>query len=235
MTIQGFDHGAQIFATALQIFNQFELTIEIGSDFNQYRSLLLKHRPQQPLGPPFDPEIHELNAQNAFWLVAKDRDGRVVHTQAMRVLNLQSTTLADHLRGSFRSFPPVGPDIDLAASRYRAGLSAQKISVVVCYHGELWMDDTVGAFRGRGLSAVLGRFAFLTGLMRLSPDYIFGSVALPVIFKGLAERLGYMHTEPSCIRWRQNDSDRLLEGFMVWMSRDDLKFVMTIPLLDLVA
>ena len=97
MTIQGFDHGAQIFATALQIFNQFELTIEIGSDFNQYRSLLLKHLPQQPLGPPFDPEIHELNAQNAFWLVAKDRDRRVVHTQAMRVLNLQSTTLTDHL------------------------------------------------------------------------------------------------------------------------------------------
>ena len=82
---------------------------------------------------------------------------------------------------------------------------------------------------------MLGRFAFLTGLMRLSPDYIFGSVALPVIFKGLAERLGYMHTEPSCIRWRQNDSDLLLEGFMVWMSRVDLKFVMTIQLLDLAA
>ena len=203
--------------------------------FNQDPFLLVKHRTQQPLGSPFDPKIHESNAQNAFYLVAKYRDEWVVHTQAMRVLNLQLSTLEDHLLGSFRSLPLVGPDIDFAASPYRAGPSVQKISGVMCYQGELWMDDTVGAFRGRGLSAVLGRFAFLTCLMRLSPDYIFGFVARLVIFKGLAERMGYMHTEPSCIRWRQNDSDLLLEGFMVWMSRVDLKFVMTIQLLDLAA
>ena len=70
MTIQGFDHGAQIFATAMQIFDQFDITIEIGSDFNAYQLLLLEHRSQQPLGPPFDPKIHQLNAENAFWLVA---------------------------------------------------------------------------------------------------------------------------------------------------------------------
>lgn len=45
MTIQGFDHGAQIFATAMQIFDQFDITIEIGSDFNAYQLLLL----EQPL------------------------------------------------------------------------------------------------------------------------------------------------------------------------------------------
>ena len=49
MTIQGFNNGEQIFATAMQIFNQFDITIEIGSDFNKYRLLLLEHRPQQPL------------------------------------------------------------------------------------------------------------------------------------------------------------------------------------------
>ncbi|MDB3928799.1 hypothetical protein N9413_06210 [Paracoccaceae bacterium] len=47
MTIQGFNNGEQIFATAMQIFNQFDITIEIGSDFNKYRRLLLEHRPQQ--------------------------------------------------------------------------------------------------------------------------------------------------------------------------------------------
>ena len=80
MTIQGFNHGEQIFATAMQIFNQFDITIEIGSDFNKYRRLLLEHRPQQPLGPPFDPNIHQLNAKNAFWLIAKGPDGAVIHT-----------------------------------------------------------------------------------------------------------------------------------------------------------
>jgi len=56
-----------------------------------------------------------------------------------------------------------------------------------------------------------------------------------MIFKGLAERLGYMHSEPASIRWRLNNKDWPLEGFMVWMARDDLKFMMTIPLIDLVA
>jgi hypothetical protein len=57
MTIQGFDHGAQIFATAMQIFDQFDITIEIGSDFNAYQLLLLEHRSKQPLGSAFDPKI----------------------------------------------------------------------------------------------------------------------------------------------------------------------------------
>ena len=60
MTIQGFNNGEQIFATAMQIFNQFDITIEIGSDFNKYRLLFLEHRPQQPLWPSFDPNIHQL-------------------------------------------------------------------------------------------------------------------------------------------------------------------------------
>jgi hypothetical protein len=235
MTIQGFDHGAQIFATAMQIFDQFDITIEIGSDFNAYQLLLLEHRSQQPLGPPFDPKIHQLNAENAFWLAARGSDSRVIHTQSMRVLDLKSSNLENHLRESFRDFPPVGPDIDLAASRYRAGPGAQKILGRVCYHGELWMDDSLGAYRGSGLSAVLGRFAFLTCIKRFSPDYVFGFVARSMIFKGLAERLGYMHSEPASIRWRLNNKDWPLEGFMVWMARDDLKFMMTIPLIDLVA
>lgn len=66
MTIQGFNNGEQIFVTAMQIFNQFDITIEIGSDFNKYRLLLLEHRPQQPLGPPFDPNIYQLNAKMHF-------------------------------------------------------------------------------------------------------------------------------------------------------------------------
>ena len=48
MTIQGLNNGEQIFATAMQIFNQVDITIEIGSDFNKYRLLLIEHRPQQP-------------------------------------------------------------------------------------------------------------------------------------------------------------------------------------------
>ena len=59
-------------------------------------------------------------------------------------------------------------------------------------------------------------------------------MAQPFIFKGLAERLGYMHSEPVSIRWRLHNKDRALEGFMAGMVRDDLQFMITIPLVDFV-
>ncbi len=124
------------------------------------------------MGPPFDPEIHKLSAQNALWLAVKDRDEWVVHTHTMRVLNLSSSMLLDHLEGSSCSFAHVGPDIDLAALQYWVGSIAEKIRSAVVYLGGLWEDGIVGALRTPRLSAVLGRFTFLACLMRLSPDYI---------------------------------------------------------------
>ena len=75
------------------------------------------------------------------------------------------------------------------------------------------MDDRLGAYRGSGLSAVLGRFAFLIVCQAVVTGLCFrvcGSVH--VIFKGLAERLGYMHSEPASIRWRLHNKDRPSKG-----------------------
>jgi hypothetical protein len=97
------------------------------------------------------------------------------------------------------------------------------------------MGGEPGQFRGSGLSCVLGRFAFMTALRRLSPDHIMGFMLKPVAFKGFAERQGYMHAEPGALRWYKNGEPDPMETFMVYMSDEDIRFVLDMPLNELVA
>lgn len=235
MSFHNLGVGAQVKATSIEIFDRFGVRMVVGSDFNEYHKELLKFRPHQPLGAPFDPTIHNMSSKNCFWVIGYDSDNRVVHTQAMRVIDLGSRSLADHMNADFRKYPPVGVDLDLDASRYRPGPGARRITGKAAYHGELWIDDKSEEFRGTGLSELLGQYAFLLALERFDPDFVFGFVARPVAHKGLAERLGFMHNEPRAVNWRMAESPKVLEGYMVYMSNEDLHFVLGLPVHDFVA
>ncbi len=234
MAIHDVFDGALLIASAMDILSRHEVSVTVGEDMEEYRALLAEYRPEQPLGPPFDPQLNDISASNAFWIVGRDPTGRVVHTQAMRLIDLQGQTLESYLREGFRAFPPAAVDLDMQRSRYRAGPGAGRITGRVCYHGEVWLRPDP-AYRGTGLSCVLGRFAFMTAVLRWMPDYVFGFMPRGVAFKGFAERQGYMHAEPGVLRWVPRDSDKVLEGFMVWMSREDIRYVMGMPLNELVA
>ena len=97
------------------------------------------------------------------------------------------------------------------------------------------MGGAPGQYRGTGLSCVLGRYAFLVAMQRWSPDHVIGFMPKPVAFKGFAERQGYMHAEPGCLRWFIRGEDSPLEGFMVYMSNEDIRFMLDMPLRELVA
>lgn len=235
MTMQELGFGAQLISASAEIFDRYGVRLVTGTNFNEYHRALLKHRPNQPLGAPFDPTIHKMSTKNSFWIIGYDADDRIVHTQAMRLIDLGSQSLAEYMRASFRQFPPVGVDLDLDASRYRAGPGARRIRGTAAYHGELWLDNSNPDIRGSGLSSMLGHFAFMTALHRFNPDHVFGFVARPVAHKGLAERLGFMHNEPSAVNWHMAESPKVLEGFMVYMSNEDLRFVLGLPMHEMAA
>ena len=123
----------------------------------------------------------------------------------------------------------------MGRSRFKAGPGAKRIAGKVCYHGEVWMGGAPGQFRGSGVSSILGRFAFLTALQQWSPDYVFGFMPKPVAHKGFVERQGYMHAEPFALRWFIKGKADPLEGFLAYMSREDLHFVLDMPEADLEA
>lgn len=229
MTIQGLNAEDRFAATSHDILNKFGVTLSIGHDFERYRALLAQGRPDHILGAPFDPDLHELNASNAVWVIGYDEDGAVMHTQALRMLNLDGGTLGTYLRRRFRDFPPSGLDLDMERSRFKPGPGAKRIAGRVTYHCEVWMGGAPGQYRGTGVSSILGRFAFLTALQKWSPDYVFGFMPKPVAHKGFVERQGYMHAEPFALRWFIKGKDDPLEGYLAYMSREDMQFVLDMP------
>lgn len=233
MSFQSLNAGTQFVATSRDILHQNQISVTIGSNFLKYRALLSKERPQQMLGAPFNPDAHTLNPKNAFWLIARDADGALMHTQASRLVDLKSASLASYLQNGFREFPPALPDLDMRRSRYRASPGAHRISGQVVYHGEVWMGDT-GPYRGTGLSTVLARYGIHEAMCRWNPDYIFGLMARAVAFKGFAERMGYMHNEPGAVRWYRKGSDRPLEGFLSYLSNEDARYMLEMPVIDVV-
>lgn len=235
MTMHAFSDDTFFRAASLDILARYKVTLTIGSDFEVYREHLAEGRPDHKLGAPFDPDLHDLNETNAFWIVGRSSEGKMMHAQAMKLLDNGASSVGEYFRYNFKRFPPPGVDIDYRRSRYRAGPGAQRIKGRVCYHGEVWMGGEPGQYRGSGLSCVLGRFAFMTALQRLSPDHVVGFMLKPVAFKGFAERQGYMHAEPGALRWYTRGAQDPMETFMVYMSEEDIRFVLDMPLKELVA
>ena len=200
MSIHDVYDGSQVIAQSLDILDKYRVSLKVGEDFEEYRALLAEHRPDHDLGLPFDPEHQFMTPANAFWIAGFDHDGELIHTQAMRMIELGNSHLSDYMRENFLDFPPSGLPLDLKRSRYRPGPSAKRMTGRTVYHGEVWMGGTKGQFRGSGLSCVLGRFAFMSAMLRWSPDHFFGFMPRAVAFKGFAERQGYMHAEPAAAR-----------------------------------
>ena len=67
-------------------------------------------------------------------------------------------------------------------------------------------------------------------MKRWNPDFVFGFIAVPVAYKGFAERMGYFHTEPGALRWLRKGSDKAMEGFITYLSNDDARFMLDLPI-----
>ncbi|ASY61122.1 hypothetical protein [Sinorhizobium sp. CCBAU 05631] len=193
--------------------------ITMGHDFEEYVEITGKLPGKSPTYPSFRPDCSDVPPGKAFWIVGRDREGRVAHVQAMRLDDLSETDLAEHL-GSLRAWfadPKLkaGPG---SSSRCNAP-TARSISGLVAYHGDIWLRED---FRGGGLSTFIGRIAFGLAWANWSPDFIYALVAGWHIEKGVVDRYGYVHRERhgSVLRLPShgiNDDD-----WLVWLTRDEL-------------
>ncbi|MEM8654824.1 MAG: hypothetical protein AAGF36_08765 [Pseudomonadota bacterium] len=214
-------------AATLDEIETMGVRISSGTDFEVYREFLAETRPDHALGEPFEPAKYGLTAQNALWIVGRDMDGRIVHTQALKRMRLGGGSLGDYLHKNLREFEPSGVSIDYGRSVYRAGPAANRMTGTIVYHGEFWVGGSPR--RGALLSPVLGKFAFLTALKLWRPDYTFGFIAKSLAHKGFASRFGFMHSEPNAICYAMTGSDETFEGIMGYMTSEDLAYVVDTP------
>ncbi|MER9108078.1 hypothetical protein NKH95_29740 [Mesorhizobium sp. M0848] len=195
------------------------LQIMMGDDFEEYVGITSRLSGKSPTYPSFRPDCSDLPPGKAFWIVGRDREGKVAHVQAMRLDDLSNTNLAEHL-GSLRAW--------FANPKLKAGPcsscrcdapTARSITGLAAYRGDLWLRED---FRGRGLSTSIGRIAFGLAWAKWSPDFIYALVAGWSIEKGIFNRYGYLHREPhgSVLHLPAHGIDD--DEWLVWLTRDEL-------------
>ncbi len=204
------------------------IRLTIGSDFTEFQTHLDTQSQRHVLSPMFDARKSSIPPEKAFWIAGFDENNELVHTQAMRLIDLSGSTLDGHLEQHFCDYRPGTLEIDESRSAYIPTPGLMNIAGHICYHGELWLKSGPRGYRGTGLTAVLPRLALALGLLRWSPDFIFGFMFPIAACRGLAAREGYMHLEPGCIEWGQRGDSDLLEEWLVWMSRADLDYLVSI-------
>ncbi|HHS93794.1 MAG TPA: hypothetical protein ENK63_00410 [Rhodobacterales bacterium] len=207
------------------------IILETGTDFRFFKRVIASLPNKNQLGPRFDPDNKTFDPNGAFWIIGRDPDGRVVHTQALCLENLRGMSLARYLEDEFTTFFPYTPDPK--RTKYFAGPSSHVIRGTTCYHGELWLLGGNNRFRGMGLAAPLVRLAILTAMEIWDPDYIFGFVRVEVITKGLAARAGFLHMEPDSLIWSKQGEQQVNKAWMTWLGREDLIHLLNMTAMDM--
>jgi hypothetical protein len=234
MTMQFSADAAPFIATSRDILFSQGIDLTFGTDFEEYKEIVADERPMQKLGAPFDPEINELNKNNAFWVIGRSEDGALIHTQASKRIRLSGRPLSSYMMRQFRAFPPPLPGVNLTTSRFRATPGTHRIAGTAAYHGEFWVAPERGRYRGVGLAPVFGRTGMLEMMRRWDPDWIYGFILNVVAYKGFGARIGYLHLEPSVLKWVVDGRTAPIDTFRAYNSREDLQYLLDIPLDDVV-
>jgi hypothetical protein len=196
--------------------------VEVGDDFSKYRRYRSGQSDRDAMYPMFDVASSYIDASNGFWVCGFGPDGELIHTQAVRLLNLSGVSLGEHLDTHRHKYitPDTTPDPDLT---YYSGPNAlAKITGSrVCYHGDFWLQSSgLGGMRSQGATSVFSRILFEIMQFCWKPEYVFALVPLPLAAKGAHLRYGYSHCEPG--KWVGPDNQTTDVDYMVWMSAADI-------------
>lgn len=219
------DHLASIIRMAIGL----GVFVRVGTDLEEFRSICHKTPSKSAVGPAFDTSEVDILPSDAMWITGHLANGEIVHTQAMKVINLGQSTLQQHFREHLSDFRIGGFQIDVPNTPWRLTPEASEISGLITYHGELWLKGGPDGIRGGCLATILSRLMLIMGLLRWSPDYLIGIQAALTSCRGLAAREGYMRTEQRVVEWNRGPSLDPIEGWLVWMTKKEAEFNLDVP------
>lgn len=195
--------------------------VEIGDDFAKYRSYRSQQSDRGPIYPMFDVASSYIDHTNGFWVCGFNTNGELVHTQAVRLLDLTETSLATHLNIHRHKYitPDTTPDPDLT---FYSGPEALKtITGKVCYQGDFWLRASgLGGPRSQGATALLSGILLQIMISSWNPSFVFAFVPQRLAAKGAHLRYGYSHCEPG--RWVGPDQQVTEEDYFIWMGANDM-------------
>jgi hypothetical protein len=196
--------------------------VEVGDDFSKYRRYRTAQADRDGMYPMFDVASSFIDSSNGFWVCGFGPNGELIHTQAVRKLDLSGVTLAQHMNTHRHKYitPDTTPDPDLT---YYSGPEAlRRITGSVCYHGDFWLQPSgLGGMRSQGATSVFSRILFELVQFRWKPEFLFALVPAQLAAKGAHLRYGYSHCEAGT--WVGPDNQTTDVDYLVWMSASDLE------------
>lgn len=210
----------------LRELEQAGMRIEVGDDFSVYRNYRSACKGRGGLSPLFDPSVSFIDETNGFWLCGFNEANELTHTQAVRRLDMNGITLGKHLDVHRQKYvvPDTTPDPDMTFFRGPEALNLVTGSVAYC--GDFWLPSSgLGGPRSLGATTLLSRLLFELLQQAWEPDYAFAFVPKQLAAKGAHVRYGYSHCEPGY--WVGPDQQVTDEEYLIWMSANDIRNVMT--------
>jgi hypothetical protein len=197
------------------------MRVEVGGDFSRYRAYRNAQTGRGGLYPIFDTERSFVDETNGFWVCGFNQANELIHTQAVRLLELPDVSLGKHLDVHRHKYitPDTTPDPDLTF--YRGPEALKSITGKVCYQGDFWLPSHgLGGPRSRGATSLLSRLLFEVMHQAWNPDFVFALVPKQLAAKGAHLRYGYSHCEPG--KWIGPDQQVTDEDYLIWMNANDM-------------
>lgn len=197
------------------------IRVEIGDDFAKYRACRSKLPNRGPIYPMFDVASSYIDHTNGFWICGFNDDGDLIHTQAVRLLDLSGISLEMHLDNHRHKYitPDSTPDPD--RTFYSGPDALQFITGNVCYQGDFWLRaQGLGGPRSQGVTTLLARLVLQIMVATWNPSYVFALVPQRVAAKGAHLRYCFSHCEPG--QWIGPDQQVTEEEYLIWMEAEEL-------------
>ena len=193
----------------------------LAAIFAKYRAYRIRQHDRGPIYPMFDVASSYIEPSNGFWVFGFSPKGELIHTQAVRLLDLSDMTLGAHLDTHRHKYitPDTTPDPDLTF--YSGPEALQTITGKVCYQGDFWLRATgLGGPRSLGATSLLSRLLLEIMVGAWNPSFVFAFVPKKLAAKGAHLRYGYSHCEPG--HWLGPDQQITDEDHLIWMGAKDM-------------
>jgi hypothetical protein len=176
------------------------LIVTMSEDLTSLISVKQQRR-NEAISPFFDPAVNVVSGRRFFWMLLTDAKAQAVGLQAFRIDNVDSCladwgpsyTIGLYMRRQEMLVP-------LHASPPRGSI-AERISGLLVYHGELWVDRML---RNRRIVEIFGRLGMLLSLVRWNPDAIWALASHSMATRGHLNSMGYSYLERGYFRWQWN-------------------------------
>lgn len=201
----------------------------IGRDLGEFK----RYAEQQPdkghLHPAFDIDEPGNRDMEGLWIIGRRRNGEIVHTQAIKLIDLGDRSFGEYLKRNVSEYRSHGYDFDLDRTDIFLTDAAARMSGRITYHGELWLKGGPDGIRGGSNVILLTRLMLLVAMQVWAPDYMFGLQSPMTACRGLSTREGYSRCEQQSIVWYPSDGSSPEEDWLVWMSAEDASFNLRLP------